>query len=108
MEVEPLEKKSKRFSALQGYADDEEINLIKKKKKGHGGSKIPQVPKWVYRVSLILLAAVLALAWWFNRENLTMDHISDWIQSRFVGMGVGDGFPYPFPAEKRKQEISFP
>lgn len=97
MEVEPLEKKSKRFSALQGYADDEEINLIKKKKKGHGGSKIPQVPKWVYRVSLILLAAVLALAWWFNRENLTMDHISDWIQSRFVGMGVGDGFPVSVP-----------
>lgn len=97
-EVEHMEKKGKRFAVFQEREDDEEINLIKKKKPGsENKKKSPLVPKWVYRVSLILLAAVLVLTWWFNRDNLTIDNISDWIQTRFVGMGVGDGFPVSIP-----------
>ena len=57
-----MEKKGKRFAVFQEHGDDEEINLIKKKKPGsEKKKKAPLVPKWVYRVSLILLAAVLVL-----------------------------------------------
>ena len=97
-EVEHMEKKGKRFAVFQEREDDEEINLIKKKKPGsENKKKSPLVPKWVYRVSLILLAAVLVLTWWFNRDNLTIDSISDWIQTRLSGLGGGDGFPVSSP-----------
>ena len=55
----------------------------------------PQVPGWVYRVALILIVSVLGLLVWFNRGNLTPANISEWIQSRVVCIGVGDGFPSP-------------
>lgn len=52
-----------------------------------------KIPHWVYRVILILCIAVVGLLLWFNRQNLTPENISEWIQTRTIGMGVGDGFP---------------
>lgn len=53
----------------------------------------PQMPRWLYRVILILVVMVAGLFLWFNRANLSPDNLSEWIQSKVVGMGVGDGFP---------------
>ena len=47
----------------------------------------------MYRVILVLLAAVAGLVLWVNRANLTPENILDWVQERVVGMGVGDGYP---------------
>lgn len=52
-----------------------------------------RLPAWVYRVTAILLIAVLGLVLYVNRDNLTPEKISDWVQERVVGMGVGDGYP---------------
>lgn len=92
-----MEKKGKRYAPQQEPGGGEEINLLKKKKTKKSKKKKSLVPKWVYKVSLILLAAVLVLVWWFNRESLTPENISDWIQTRIVGMGVGDGYPVEVP-----------
>ncbi|WP_283610014.1 DUF5711 family protein [Faecalispora anaeroviscerum] len=53
----------------------------------------PQMPRWLYRVILILLISVAGLLVWFNRDNLSPQNIGGWIQSKVVGMGVGDGYP---------------
>lgn len=92
-----MEKKGKRYAPQQEPGGGEEINLLKKKKTKKSKKKKSLIPKWVYKVSLILLAAVLVLVWWFNRESLTPENISDWIQTRIVGMGVGDGYPVEVP-----------
>jgi hypothetical protein len=52
------------------------------------------VPRWVYRIALILLLCVLGTLGWMNRDNLAPNYVLEWIQSRVVGMGVGDGYPY--------------
>lgn len=54
----------------------------------------PRVPRWVYRVILILLLSVGGMLLWFNRSNLTPANIAEWVQTRAVGLGMGDGFPY--------------
>lgn len=53
----------------------------------------PQMPRWLYRVILILLISVAGLLVWFNRDNLSPQNIGGWIQSKVVGMGMGDGYP---------------
>ena len=53
----------------------------------------PRVPRWVYRVIIILIICVSGMLIWFNRENLTPQNIAEWVQVQVVGMGVGDGFP---------------
>lgn len=64
-----MEKKEKSRFSFQEHGDDEEINLIKKKKKAKKDkNKQSLIPRWVYRVGAILLVAVLALVWWFNRK----------------------------------------
>lgn len=83
------------------YADDEmdldedyqegNPHARRLKKKAH----FPQIPRWVYRVSVILIVSVLGLLVWFNRENLTPSNIVEWTQSKIVGMGIGDGYPSP-------------
>lgn len=57
--------------------------------------RFPQMPSWLYRVILILLVSVAGLLLWFNRENLSPQNITEWVESRVVGMGIGDGFPTP-------------
>lgn len=67
---------------------------IQKRRERRERRRQRKVPRWVYRVIAILLAAVAGLLVWFNRENLSPDKIADWIQESVVGLGVGDGFPY--------------
>ena len=52
-----------------------------------------QTPKAVYRVAVVLLVAVLALALWVNRDNLTPEKIWNWVQIQVMGDGTGDGYP---------------
>lgn len=54
------------------------------------------VPRWIYRVILILALCALAVLGWYNRENLTPENALKWLQSNIVGMGNGDGFPKKF------------
>lgn len=63
-------------------------------RKPRGRFRNHRIPKWVYRIILILLACVLAMLAWFNRQNLTPANVAEWVRERVVGMGVGDGFPY--------------
>ena len=66
--------------------EDEEAEREKRRKKS-------QVPKAVYRVVIILILLILGLAWWMNRDRLSLDNIQSWIKLQFVGAGQGDGFP---------------
>lgn len=52
------------------------------------------IPRWVYRVILILALSVLAVLGWMNRDNLAPASVLEWVQDRVVGMGVGDGYPH--------------
>ncbi|MVB10359.1 hypothetical protein CAFE_10470 [Caprobacter fermentans] len=52
------------------------------------------VPRWVYRIVLILILCVAGTLGWMNRDNLTPANALEWIQARVVGMGVGDGYPH--------------
>ena len=83
------------------YADDE-TDLYDGGREGNPHARrsrrkarFPQIPRWVYRVGLILCVSVLGLLVWFNRANLTPSNVAEWVQARVVGMGVGDGFPSP-------------
>lgn len=58
-----------------------------------GGEKKKKVPKAVYRIAIVLLALVLGLTLWINRDNLTPENIWSWIKLQVVGSGDGDGFP---------------
>ena len=42
---------------------------------------------------MVLLVAVLALALWVNRDNLTPEKIWNWVQIQVMGDGTGDGYP---------------
>lgn len=53
-----------------------------------------RIPRWMYRVILILLLTFVGMLLWFNRTNLTPENVLDWVQTQFIGMGVGDGYPY--------------
>ncbi len=55
--------------------------------------KAQKVPKAFYRVAVVLLVLVLALALWVNRENLTPQSMWNWIQTQVAGSGGGDGYP---------------
>ena len=68
--------------------DDPEIS-----EEGEERLKKIRVPKAVYRIALILLALVLGLAFWVNRDKLTLEHITSWVKLQFVGDNTGDGFP---------------
>ena len=66
--------------------------------KGEGTDHFRErrVPRWVYRVILVLFLAALAVLAWFNRANLTPENVVDWVKTSVVGMGVGDGYPKNF------------
>ncbi len=51
------------------------------------------MPKWLKRVLLILLACVLFLLIWFNRENLRPDRVISWVQEGLLGLSQGEGYP---------------
>lgn len=52
-----------------------------------------RVSKSVYRIIAVLLAAALLLVVLENREELTPGNIGNWIKTKAVGFGFGDGYP---------------
>ncbi|MGN0479300.1 MAG: DUF5711 family protein [Hominenteromicrobium sp.] len=53
----------------------------------------PRISRTVYKVAAILLAAVLVLLVLENWENLKPENIGNWIRTKAVGLGFGDGYP---------------
>lgn len=51
------------------------------------------LPKAVYALPAVLLAVVLGLSLWINRDNLTWDNIQSWVRLQVLGPDSGDGFP---------------
>lgn len=78
--------------------DTNELDAVKhqlpqekyRKKRVHRESRIP---RWIYKIILILILCVLTMLVWFNRSNLTPNNVVEWVQNRVVGMGIGDGYP---------------
>ena len=74
--------------------DTGKYRLAEEKRRPQAGEfRAHRVPRWVYRVILILALSALAVLAWYNRSNLTPSNVLQWVQSRVVGFGVGDGFP---------------
>ncbi len=72
-------------SAHLEYEDEEERQDEELKKA--------RVPKAVYRVAVILLALVLVLIVYLNREWLSPGNILNWARVQLMGSGEGEGFP---------------
>ena len=53
----------------------------------------PRVSKAVYKIAAVLLAAIVVLLVIENWENLTPGNIGNWIRTKAVGLGFGDGYP---------------
>lgn len=53
----------------------------------------PKVSKSLYKIAAILLAAVLVLVVLENWENLSPNNVGEWIRTKAVGLGFGDGYP---------------
>lgn len=85
--------KGKRFADdemdLDDFGYEGNPNVREKRDK----MRFPQMPRWLNRVILILILSVVGLLLWFNRVNLSPQNLSEWVQSKVVGMGMGDGFP---------------
>lgn len=66
--------------------------------------KRPGRPRLLRRVLLILLACVLLLFLWLNRENLKPENFPTWIQSLLTGAQTGEGFPLDLHGETVQPE----
>lgn len=55
--------------------------------------ELRRLPKAVYAVSAVLLAVVIGLSLWVNREYLTWDNMKTWAKQQVLGPESGDGFP---------------
>ena len=51
------------------------------------------LPKAVYHICLVLLAVVIGLSLWMNREYLNWDTLKEWAVLQIRGEENGDGFP---------------
>ena len=67
--------------------DPVEHPALKPKKNGM------HVSKSVYKIIAVLLLAALLLVVLENREELTPGNITNWIRTKAVGFGFGDGYP---------------
>ena len=76
-----------RLDALPKHA------LRGKRPGGPPPGRLRRIPRWVYRMIVILALSALAVAGWYDRANLTPQNIVQWVQSRIVGLGIGDGYP---------------
>ena len=54
-----------------------------------------RVPRFVYRIAVILLVCVVGLTLWVNRENISLEGFWNWAQTQIMGTGDGGGFPAP-------------
>src|SRR5699024_350637 len=52
-----------------------------------------KLPRWVYKIILILILSVVGMLLWSTRQRLAPDRVMGWVQDRVVGIGVGDGVP---------------
>ena len=59
-------------------------------------------PKAIYRVIAVLMCCAAALLIWMNREALKPQNLLEWVQTQFVGMGIGDGYPASLNGESVK------
>lgn len=53
----------------------------------------PRVSKKLYKIAAILLAAIVLLLVLENWQNLSPANIGNWIRTKAVGLGFGDGYP---------------
>ncbi len=53
------------------------------------------IPKAVYTISLVLVAVIIALGLWINREYLSWENLTAWAKLQVLGEESGDGFPAP-------------
>ena len=86
-----------RIVRLRNYQEEQEAYYEYEDEEAIGEERLKKmrVPKAVYRVVIILILLILGLAWWMNRDRLSLDNIQSWIKLQFVGAGQGDGFPLP-------------
>lgn len=82
-----------KLTSLQTPDYENEDDAPEVDEEGEERLKKIRVPKAVYRVAAILLALVLGLACWVNRDKLTLENITGWVKLQFVGASEGDGFP---------------
>lgn len=83
--------KQTKEDSKSSSVDERELNAKDKELKAK--ERLPHVPKWAYRVIVILMITVVGLGIWMNRDNLSPQNIGDWVQTQFLGMGVGEGYP---------------
>lgn len=74
-------------------SEEERLERLDQEEAEEDDLKKRKIPKAVYRVGAILLALILFLAVWVNRDRLSLDGAAEWIKLQFVGTGEGDGFP---------------
>lgn len=67
--------------------EGEEPEEVRRKKEQR------HLPKAVYYISLVLLAVVIGLSLWMNREYLNWDTLKEWTVLQIRGEENGDGFP---------------
>ena len=78
--------RKKEASPVQDMPDETEHPALSEKKK-------PRVSKLLYRIIAALLIAVVLLIILENKDNLTPENIGNWIRTKAVGFGFGDGYP---------------
>lgn len=66
---------------------------VQKRRQKRRSRRESRVPRWVYKIILILIFCVFSMLIWFNRNNLTPSNVIEWVQNSVVGMGIGDGYP---------------
>ena len=84
--IESEDEQNSETRATIEYIVDDDSELEAKRAK---------IPSAVYKVAIILVAVLIGLVVWSNKDNLTLSNIGTWIKTQFVGAGVGDGFPKP-------------
>ena len=78
--------RKKEAPPVQDMPDETEHPALSEKKK-------PRVSKLLYRIIAALLIAVVLLIILENKDNLTPENIGNWIRTKAVGFGFGDGYP---------------
>ena len=73
-----------------------------KAKKGEKVSKLITSRRIVLGSICVLLVAVIVSVLWVNRYNLSPTHISNWFQTKLLGIGIGDGYPVELTGSNAK------
>lgn len=91
----------------------------KKNRKSKTESKVPveedldlfgdhkpkrRVPRFIYRIALILLLCTVGLTLWLNRDNISLEGFWGWLQTQVVGTGYGGGYPASITGRETDEE----